>query len=258
MRKIIVILLVFVLVCGVAFTGCNAAVELPDGLPTLEEASKMSGTTLTEKLLNLSEKQMHALWGTPDDQSPAMNCDTWWVNRETGTRIVVHYNKLNGKWVVDQVLTGNGENTVQTYLYEYRGEGYGGKFTIALKSDGTFQYHEGDNSDHFGYGMWSMDDSGSICLREKADENGKERVNYFKAFGSMLIWVQENSDNFKYVTVINGGLFTAIEQESNEPGEPNEPNTPNDPSDEFEGELGDDFEDDFEDDWEDEFDGGLI
>lgn len=47
-----------------------------------------------------------------------------------------------------------------------------------------------------------------ICLKENADKDGFVRTNYFTSFANLLIWVEECSDNFKYVKLSAGNIFS--------------------------------------------------
>lgn len=112
------------------------------------------------------------------------------------------------------LLTGCA-NTVQedgiadrTYLYEK--EGFGGDFTIQIKSDGTFFYYEGDLSSHIGTGEWKLDGN-TLMLQEDTVIEDHSRINYFKVDGEAIIFQSEGSDNFIYIKVAEGENFLPIE-----------------------------------------------
>ena len=89
--------------------------------------------------------------------------------------------------------------TGKTYLYEK--DGFGGDFAITIEEDGTFRYYEGPLSSHIGYGEWTLEED-TLLLTEN------NLTNYFKVDGSDLIFLEENSSNFTYVTVSGGERFS--------------------------------------------------
>ena len=56
-------------------------------------------------------------------------------------------------------------------------------------------------SSHIGYGEWTLEED-TLLLTENA------LTNYFKVDGSDLIFLEENSSNFTYVTVFGGERFS--------------------------------------------------
>lgn len=206
MKKLSILVLFILPLCIFTLFGCGDRVELPDGMPTLEQAVLYSDAQITETIAGFTEKQLHKYWGKPTTSLPQFG-DVWVVNADTKAQVVVQYERQNGQRVVVMAVTGRSE-LVQSFKYTYRGEGYGGKFVITLNGDGTFSYIEGDASDYVGTGTWTNDANGFVCLREKADSKGFSRTNYFTAFANLLIWVEENSDNFKYVKVSSGNIFS--------------------------------------------------
>ncbi len=111
------------------------------------------------------------------------------------------------------LLTGCA-NTIQadgiankTYLYEK--EGFGGDFTIQIKSDGTFFYYEGELSSYIGAGEWKLDGN-TLMLQDTAIED-HSRINYFKVDGDAIVFQSEGSDNFIYIKVSEGENFLPIE-----------------------------------------------
>jgi hypothetical protein len=210
MKKNNVLFLVIMLIGSFMLFGCNEPVEVPGGLPTLEQAVKYSNDKINETVSGLTKKQLHALWGKPTTTT-VTKLDVWIVNQETGDQVVVQYERQNGKLIAVMAMTGKTEST-QSFKYTLRGEGYGGgKFVITINGDGTFSYTEGDSSNYVGTGTWTTNDDGLLCLKEKADMSGFERTNYFTSFSNLLIWVAENSDNFKYVQLSGGNIFARDE-----------------------------------------------
>lgn len=101
----------------------------------------------------------------------------------------------------------------KTYVYEK--DGCGGYFTIDLFADGTFQYYEGILSSYIGMGTWTWEHS-VLCLQDQEmhrftdDFSTMEpyiRTNYFRVEQDCLVWLEENSDNFLYVDVVDGDRF---------------------------------------------------
>ena len=88
-------------------------------------------------------------------------------------------------------------------IYHYEGEGFGGDFAITIKEDGSFTYYEGLLSSYMGYGEWSV--SGNILTL--TDQAETERVNHFRIEGDNLIFIEEGSTNFIYVTVKENEVF---------------------------------------------------
>ena len=100
-------------------------------------------------------------------------------------------------------------------IYTYEKEGCGGEFTIEIKADGTFYYGEGLLSSHIGMGEWSYSD-GMLALKEKTariiDGDKMEYVVVtfnFSVEKDTLIFVENGSDNFRYVKVKDGEKFFA-------------------------------------------------
>lgn len=110
---------------------------------------------------------------------------------------------------------GNADNPAETLAdktYFYEKEGFGGDFTIALNSDGSFQYYEGGLSSYLGTGKWSV--SGNILALEetntpKINKDAPNFVNYFEIDGESLRFIEKDSSNFTYVTVKDSEAFKA-------------------------------------------------
>lgn len=88
-------------------------------------------------------------------------------------------------------------------VYQYEKEGFGGNFTITLEEDGTFTYYEGGLSSYIGSGDWSLEGE-TLTLREQ------NRHFTFRAEKDRLIFREEDSGDFTYLTVADGEKFTAI------------------------------------------------
>ena len=91
-------------------------------------------------------------------------------------------------------------------FYCYEGDGFGGDFTISLRTDGSFTYYEGHLSSYIGAGKWSV--SGDILTLE--DETGIEPpiINHFRMEENNLIFQEKGSSNFIYVKVADGAVFS--------------------------------------------------
>lgn len=93
----------------------------------------------------------------------------------------------------------------KTYIYE--SIGYGGAFTIEIKSDETFIYREGMYTSIEGEGGWEYK-NGILTLFNNIDEDDTTVTkNIFKVEDGCLVFVEEGSANFKYVTVADGEKF---------------------------------------------------
>ncbi len=108
------------------------------------------------------------------------------------------------------LITGCGTSVQEDIdgVYVYEKEGFGGEFTITLNKDGTFQYYEGGLSSSLGSGTWTLEDE-LLCITE---ENAPHpRTNYFLVEDGSLLFQAEGSDNFTFVTVLDGEQFNASE-----------------------------------------------
>ena len=88
-------------------------------------------------------------------------------------------------------------------VYQYEKEGFGGNFTIALEEDGTFTYYEGSLSSYIGSGDWNLEGE-TLTLQER------NRHFTFRAEKDRLIFREEDSGDFTYLTVADGEEFTAV------------------------------------------------
>lgn len=94
----------------------------------------------------------------------------------------------------------------KTYVYENGGFDGMGEFAITLNDDGTFSYYEGWASSYVGYGNWEIE-NGELILSDDEYEGVRPFVNRFKIDGGDLVFVEDNSTNFLYVTVADGERF---------------------------------------------------
>ena len=94
-----------------------------------------------------------------------------------------------------------------TYVYE--GEGCGGDFTITLNEDGTYTFYEGYLSSYMGGGAWFQ----SGARIDMTEENGYDLYFTFIPVEDALVFAEEDSDNFIYVKVPDGGRFVRADPE---------------------------------------------
>ena len=111
---------------------------------------------------------------------------------------------------VSLICTGcsdiSSEISGKTYVYENGGFAGMGEFAIKLNDDGTFSYYEGVASSYVGYGSWSVE-NGEIVLYDDEDMGCYPFVNRFKIDGGDLVFMENDSTNFLYVTVADGEKF---------------------------------------------------
>ena len=81
-----------------------------------------------------------------------------------------------------------------------------GDFAITLHNDGTFIYVENPASSYIGMGTYTNND-GIITLTEDAP-GCRGAVNRFKLDGNSISFIAEGSDNFIYITLSDGAVFT--------------------------------------------------
>ncbi len=101
----------------------------------------------------------------------------------------------------------NSDAAYQTYVY--KGEGFGGDFTISIGDDGTFSYYEGMLSSYIGFGTWKLE--GDLLILSEDEKVGYDFVHYFEVDENKLIFKEDVSDNFLYVKLKDGEEFIAID-----------------------------------------------
>ena len=89
----------------------------------------------------------------------------------------------------------------KTFVYEK--EGAGGDFYITLNKGGEFDYYEGPRSSYKGHGLWCVDKD--VLIITEAD--GECRTFRFDIQKKKIIFKADESDEFTYVNVPNGGVF---------------------------------------------------
>ena len=157
------------------------------------------------------------------DSPKAEGAHTW----DTGTEV----EDGNGTHVMEYTCTVCGKKSQQVStmippspvtkdaivdkVYVYEKDGCGGEFTIEIKADGTFTYYEGFLSSHVGVGEWSYSNE-MLTLTEKTSrfnetyELEEALLSYrFSVEKDTLIFVDEGSDDFRYVKVKDGEKFSA-------------------------------------------------
>ncbi len=92
-----------------------------------------------------------------------------------------------------------------TTIFVYEGIGFGGgNFHIKIHDDGTYSYQQGSASNYYGVGKWSLEGD-VLCMKD--DISNYTFVNYFKVVENTLVFQAENSTNFMYVHLSDGGKF---------------------------------------------------
>lgn len=182
-------------------------------IPELKDICGYTEEQLTNLLSGFSDADLVAVWGKPASTLSGACGDVW--NVDESMLIIVYYTDA---WVVESAkpFPINNEPTksdpvkVESTTYKYEKDGFGGDFTITLNDDGTFQYYEGMLSSYIGIGTWIMDDDNVICLTDNA-MGDRTMDNYFKMEGNDLVWIEEGSDNFMYIKVVDGERFFATQ-----------------------------------------------
>ncbi len=106
------------------------------------------------------------------------------------------------------------ETGIAGKIYLYEKGGFGGPFfTITLRNDGSFRYHEGWLSSYIGSGDWELDGD-TVTIR---DEGGMGIFN-FRVEGGDLVYIAEGSSRFLHVNVPDGGRFSPDDGTENIPG----------------------------------------
>ena len=101
-------------------------------------------------------------------------------------------------------------------LYVYEKEGFGGEFFIRLHSNGTFAYSTGPLSSYYGTGTWSIQD-GILTISDDA-ALGHPCVNRFRITEEALIWQEQSSSGFLYLTLEDGDKFMLTAEETDSTG----------------------------------------
>lgn len=94
-----------------------------------------------------------------------------------------------------------GDIAGKTYVYEKGG--FGGHFTVTLKSNGKFTYYEGGLSSYIGSGNWELNGD-TVTIR---DDGGMGIFN-FRVEGEDLVFIADGSFNFNFVKVADGEKFS--------------------------------------------------
>lgn len=87
----------------------------------------------------------------------------------------------------------------------YEKDGFPDEFAIRLDENGKFSYYEGGFSSYVEYGIWELN-SDTLTLRDMYKDE-VTRINRFKVTDSGLVFLADNSDNFRYVKVSDGEHF---------------------------------------------------
>ena len=95
--------------------------------------------------------------------------------------------------------------------YVYEGEGFGGDFTISVYEDGTFSYSVGLLASYLGHGEWTFD--GDVLRLKDTVSPSLNYDNYFEVKDGKLVFVEEGSSNFMYLTISDGSVFNKTASE---------------------------------------------
>ena len=94
--------------------------------------------------------------------------------------------------------------------YKYDGEGFGGDFTIALNSDGTYTFYEGPLSSYMGMGTWNTAYD-AVYMNEEDEEFDLSFM--FGVEGDSLIYLAWGSDAFPCVELPDEARFVRLNEE---------------------------------------------
>ena len=114
-----------------------------------------------------------------------------------------HYHAATGEIIELLEAAGSGGKREATGIYRYEGEGFGGEFTITIARDGTYSFYEGPLSSYMGGGEWFI--SGSRMYM--TEESGLDLYFTMIVTEDALVYVQDESDDFPYIKVPDGGKF---------------------------------------------------
>ncbi len=110
--------------------------------------------------------------------------------------------RLTALWAVCLIVlcgcTAKPNTLAGNYVYEQ--DGFGGKFSVTLKNDGSFTYYEGALSSYIGGGTWTAEKE-TVVLKDG------DRTFCFAIERGALVFVADRSDTFLYVDVQDGDRF---------------------------------------------------
>ena len=101
-------------------------------------------------------------------------------------------------FINNNTKTNSTANKDKTYTYEK--EGFGGDFTITIRTDGTSSFYEGYLSSYMGEGTWKIEDNILII-------SDSMFTNKFKMYDNKIEFIEEGSSNFPYIKVQDGENF---------------------------------------------------
>lgn len=125
----------------------------------------------------------------------------------------------------DHEVSDMNEVAGKTYIWEKPGAG--GRFTISLRADGTYQYYAGFWSSYIGMGNWTLKE-GVVTLTETS---GPDNVFRFAVEDGGLTFLAEGSSAFMYVDVQNRDRFLPADTASDDSSDPPSESKPSDSSD---------------------------
>lgn len=95
-----------------------------------------------------------------------------------------------------------------TFVWEK--PGIGGEFTITLEAGGKFQFYEGLASSFMGYGHYDIEDGILTLNVEDIDPARTYKFNISEDLTG-LRFIKDSSDDFIYVDVEDGSLFSPLD-----------------------------------------------
>ena len=87
MKKLVVFVLA--LVCALSLVGCK--LDRTTDTPAFEEITDFTQKQLEDKLIGLSQEEIHRSWGEPDGQLSGFWGDIWQLDNERDKHIIIYY-----------------------------------------------------------------------------------------------------------------------------------------------------------------------
>lgn len=101
----------------------------------------------------------------------------------------------------------NGEVSLKSGIYTLQDvkRDVPGDFTITIYEDGTFEYYETPISSYIGSGHYFIEED-IVTLKEDQD-GGTGNVNDYQMADGNLLFIQDGSANYHFVTLEEGAVF---------------------------------------------------
>lgn len=100
MKKLVVFVLA--LACALSLVGCES--DRTTDTPALEEITGFTQKQLEDKLIGLSQEEIHHSWGEPDGQLSGFWGDIWQLNNERDEHIIIYY---DDDGIVEHIIVSN-------------------------------------------------------------------------------------------------------------------------------------------------------